>query len=164
MAGTSTASSSAWSADPILPEDSKSGAVAASLRRATGSAPPVVVSRSVPPRSPLVGDATAPLAAVAVVSPRTTCLLTAAAERPMTLVHVFAGKQRHGDLAACWVAEAAAIGLPTRVIEYDILRSSQHDLTCTHAQDCCLVAIASADALVCGPPCCTFSRAPWSNN
>ena len=86
-----------------------------------------------------------------------------ASERAISVLYLFAGKPRQGDMTQC--LQQQAMGYKIRMTCVDIQRRPSVDLAKSKERQKLLARIRAQefDAILLSPPCSTFSRAPWAN-
>ena len=86
-----------------------------------------------------------------------------ASHKAISVLYLFAGKPRQGDMTQCLHQQAR--GYEVRITCEDIQRRPSIDPANTVERQKLLTRIRAQefDAILLSPPCSTFSRAPWAN-
>ena len=86
-----------------------------------------------------------------------------ASERAISVLYLFAGIPRQGDMTQCLQQQAG--GYKIRMTCVDIQRRPSVDLAKSKERQKLLARIQAKEcnAILLSPPCSTFSRAPWAN-
>ncbi len=77
----------------------------------------------------------------------------------MKVIYLFAGRRRHSDVGSILQQEAASGNIILSVLEFDIERSPEHDLTRGQLWNRISDLLKEGYILIVSPPCNTFSRA-----
>ena len=89
--------------------------------------------------------------------------MPSASHKAISVLYLFAGKPRQGDMTQC--LQQQALGYQLRITCVDIQCRPSVNLANTVERQNLLARIRAQefDAILLSPPCSTFSRAPWAN-
>ena len=86
------------------------------------------------------------------------------AEKTLKVMYLFAGNQRHSDIGAFLRKAEKSLGFKLVLMEFDIERSPDHDLTDDGLWERIYTLLKEGDwTLIVSPPCNTFSRARFQH-
>ena len=77
------------------------------------------------------------------------------------VLYIFAGSSRHADIRDRLSFRQTSDNFDLHILEYDLLRSTENDVTApfTWKEICTHIQSGAVDVLIITPPCNTFSRA-----